>query len=256
MRIAALSPRWLHFNPRSPHGERHDATQPTIMQLIISTHAPRTGSDVLRRDYIGIKRTFQPTLPARGATYGANRETERSLFQPTLPARGATRGGGHRGQGQTISTHAPRTGSDRHSAGRWCRLTWNFNPRSPHGERRLLPLRRVVHPDFNPRSPHGERHLKAFRLPWPSGFQPTLPARGATHTANFSRSSSVFQPTLPARGATAETLAFATSPQISTHAPRTGSDIYSRNSATTSHNFNPRSPHGERPGFCLLFRKR
>ena len=34
----------------------------------------------------------------------------------------------------------------------------NFNPRSPHGERRKPKTRKQKKDDFNPRSPHGERH--------------------------------------------------------------------------------------------------
>ena len=34
-----------HFNPRSPHGERHTATCGKRFQIKISIHAPRTGSD-------------------------------------------------------------------------------------------------------------------------------------------------------------------------------------------------------------------
>ena len=80
---------------------------------MISTHAPRTGSDydiyTADKDYL----PFQPTLPARGATavvlvvwglqqyfnprspHGERLRYEgnianRITFQPTLPARGAT----------------------------------------------------------------------------------------------------------------------------------------------------------------------
>ena len=59
-----------------------------------------------------------------------------------------------------------------------------------------------------------------------------------------------FQSTLPARGATlyrrlkTETLA------ISIHAPRTGSDTHSSSAVASRRHFNPRSPHGERPGAC------
>ena len=38
------------------------------MVLKISTHAPRTGSDILDQLYQGEAGRFQPTLPARGAT--------------------------------------------------------------------------------------------------------------------------------------------------------------------------------------------
>ena len=58
-----------------------------------------------------------------------------------------------------ISIHAPRTGSDSDTS-RSSRRGSYFNPRSPHGERRM----RQTAPQlskcyFNPRSPHGERHL-------------------------------------------------------------------------------------------------
>ena len=36
-----------HFNPRSPHGERHAVLFPLLIPEIISIHAPRTGSDTL-----------------------------------------------------------------------------------------------------------------------------------------------------------------------------------------------------------------
>ena len=135
MRIAALSPRWLHFNPRSPHGERRakvgagktgchfnprsphgerrGGEQRHRPGNVISTHAPRTGSDTgvscgywseshfnprsphgerlagyqLPRAAV---EAFQPTLPARGATSLGARRHGRRPFQPTLPARGAT----------------------------------------------------------------------------------------------------------------------------------------------------------------------
>ena len=80
-----------HFNPRSPHGERHALANPQCGGENISIHAPRTGSDVI--DALTAQRieAFQSTLPARGATEctcaqcGAKFE-----FQSTLPARGAT----------------------------------------------------------------------------------------------------------------------------------------------------------------------
>ena len=55
-----------------------------------------------------------------------------------------------------ISIHAPRTGSDA-SVFFVGRGDYDFNPRSPHGER--PDARLVVGFDgyFNPRSPHGER---------------------------------------------------------------------------------------------------
>ena len=80
--------------------------------ILISIHAPRTGSDVLRQ---------------------ADHQTS------------------------DISIHAPRTGSDAGTA-------------------------QSLHPqwDFNPRSPHGERRTGNARKQAEKAFQSTLPARGAT----------------------------------------------------------------------------
>ena len=64
---------------------------------------------------------------------------------------------------QTISIHAPRTGSDG-GLGDSQNHGDDFNPRSPHGERRKAPDKVYQqHRYFNPRSPHGERlyHRKA-----------------------------------------------------------------------------------------------
>ena len=82
----------------------------------------------------------------------------------------------------TISIHAPREGSDTVYISSYI-YCYNFNPRSPRGERR------------QPANPIG------ISL---TTFQSTLPARGATGAYNsLIRESTKFQSTLPARGATA-----------------------------------------------------
>ena len=191
----------INFNPRSPHGERLLVVLHHFSKRIISTHAPRTGSDVSdfsehlnawnfnprsphgeRQIFVatfGAINKFQPTLPARGATKQSTAPRYRYQFQPTLPARGAT----------------------------------------PCSSPSFLQAHY-----FNPRSPHGERRQRFFRTPQRLEFQPTLPARGAT---DFRRDLWGNQ-------------------QISTHAPRTGSDFQSLGLITIAYNFNPRSPHGER----------
>ena len=170
-----------YFNPRSPHGERRKITiickltqrfQPTlpargatrgtngsIAAYTISTHAPRTGSDlcpffpcaavgddfnprsphgerlILSAD-CSSSEAFQPTLPARGATwYTPDLHDQRKRFQPTLPARGATSKRVPLLHLKRISTHAPRTGSDVCTPNTRS-IEADFNPRSPHGERR------------------------------------------------------------------------------------------------------------------------
>ena len=221
-----LSAHSRHFNPRSPHGERQRKPPAAHQPPEISIHAPRTGSD----------------KPVPG------RKKDKNGFQSTLPARGATCAVDQPHAGDGISIHAPRTGSDRQ-----------------------VKLSRVKISDFNPRSPHGERLSPAFLSLALIRFQSTLPARGATSPDKVGRGLEMisihaprtgsddaatqrtriifaFQSTLPARGATARTLLPSDDIQrISIHAPRTGSDMAAPRRSRPTSNFNPRSPHGERP---------
>ena len=213
-----------NFNPRSPHGERPRRCADYRVVFRISTHAPRTGSDVSAATADAVKRTFQPTLPARGATqasffvgrgdYDFNPRSphgERHLdfarllqnlrFQPTLPARGATQ-------------YQPACGGQRH----------DFNPRSPHGERPLRLATLATPFNFNPRSPHGERRTWSPKENKVRNFNPRSPhgeRQKQTKKANGWG-------------------------KISTHAPRTGSDCSKRGFVPEDAHFNPRSPHGER----------
>ena len=125
-----------NFNPRSPHGERLLFRALRRAHIVISTHAPRTGSDLL-----------------------SGREALLDL----------------------ISTHAPRTGSD--SQRLWKEYTTcNFNPRSPHGERRRGCADAGT--DSPPISTHAPRtgsdSMWTKTATSERRFQPTLPARGAT----------------------------------------------------------------------------
>ena len=258
----------LHFNPRSPHGERPGSASAWVQTAQISIHAPRTGSDYHARKAALLTYAFQSTLPARGATwYRDATRTDEGDFNPRSP-------------------HGERHG--------WMlrpQTVDDFNPRSPHGERPNGLRARRAKLDFNPRSPHGERHCKAPRLSPRGTFQSTLPARGATprrvagnrivsisihapRTGSDARTSAAipdvpisihaprtgsdttadrwfaffpaFQSTLPARGATCSGCSRPIQPEISIHAPRTGSDQRIVILPAHRNHFNPRSPHGER----------
>ena len=121
--------------PRTGSDRIHDFL---IFPCQISIHAPRTGSD---------RRWYSSSLPT-------------SPFQSTLPARGATGAACGSKSKRQISIHAPRTGSDP--------LTrWAFS--APPRFQSTLPARgatlnqRNTAPDcsnFNPRSPHGERRWR------------------------------------------------------------------------------------------------
>ena len=122
----------------------------------------------------------------------------------------------------------------------------NFNPRSPHGERRpragrscsalpfqsTLPARGATRPQ--PADAHGSR------------FQSTLPARGATRRGKHFFAICRFQSTLPARGATRRGKHFFAICRFQSTLPARGATNPRRNHARQQIYFNPRSPHGER----------
>ena len=124
----------------------------------------------------------------------------------------------------------------------------NFNPRSPCGERRCcapsLPGTRY----FNPRSPCGERHGFAAAGSAPKVISIHAPHAGSDScvSRSFTRCSR-FQSTLPMRGATFVRRPCFHKLPISIHAPHAGSDCFRFTSPGGFHDFNPRSPCGERP---------
>ena len=189
------------FNPRSPCGER-----------------PRA------RSCMSGCKSFQPTLPLRGATAVLEATFSVYLVSTHAPLAGsdiAMHGSAHR---SLVSTHAPLAGSDSF----WqspCRLCLGFNPRSPCGERLRCGRENGATDGFNPRSPCGERppctphkaacgtcfnprspcgeRRRPYAWTWASiWFQPTLPLRGATDVIGIGHVVAQFQPTLPLRGAT------------------------------------------------------
>ena len=168
-----------YFNPRSPHGERHNA--PGVM--------PQESA-------------FQSTLPARGATDPDGESYETKHISIHAPRTGSDWWSELRKGKDDISIHAPRTGSDTASIIAFASAI-DFNPRSPHGERhKYVALGGIVSKisihaprtgsdetsqasalcprNFNPRSPHGERPLPRLESRNDTIFQSTLPARGAT----------------------------------------------------------------------------
>ena len=169
----------MHFNPRSPHGERHLALIHSDREKLISIHAPRTGSDSSWGSICAATGHFNPRSPHGERPTPKGGRQIFLAFQSTLPARGATVIATAFAFAPNISIHAPRTGSDmRRPAWRTCQSY--FNPRSPHGERRETYTRRKSRLYFNPRSPHGERAPLQIRNAAAKIFQSTLPARGAT----------------------------------------------------------------------------
>ena len=237
---------------------------------MISIHAPRTGSDVSHPFLFISDDNFNPRSPHGERLLGSISVVIAWVFQSTLPARGATAVAHRLGHSSPISIHAPRTGSDRRAAAARTAAHINFNPRSPHGERRrrFISSRRTRQISIHaPRTGSDLDLLVAHAVN--CRFQSTLPARGATAASQAAQNQYlVFQSTLPARGATRKTQQSAIvncisihaprtgsdfsrfvctpQPSISIHAPRTGSDFPLPPSIQPEIHFNPRSPHGER----------
>ena len=127
-------------------------------------------------------------------------------------------------QRNRISIHAPRTGSD--SGGGALRMAQGqFQSTLPaRGATRLCTPPPAACRYFNPRSPHGER---------PSGQQSRQRPAISIHAPRTGSDLCYERPAI--------------TDWISIHAPRTGSDSQRPAEPPAASNFNPRSPHGERP---------
>ena len=238
--------RKRYFNPRSPHGERHPQTlmdftpvpfQSTLpargatngisrysMPLLISIHAPRTGSDGTDAASVAQDCHFNPRSPhgERRALFvqkgGVGHFNPRSphgerlggppaqphqdgQFQSTLPARGATDREQERAKTLIFQSTLPARGATVVKVR--VRLIEPFQSTLP-ARGATIPARRVSRGSthFNPRSPHGERQKKHILDMGISNFNPRSP-HGERHPPDESwERTQSFQSTLPARGAT------------------------------------------------------
>ena len=205
-RAHARNRRTPYFNPRSPHGERQLAVSAGTLAWIISIHAPRTGSDGG-----GNRDSVRPGISIHAPRTGSDMLAFFQIlvsgnFNPRSPHGERLYHLAQMAGVKFISIHAPRTGSDAEME------------KAKEDEclfQSTLPARGAtcVHPahfsaryNFNPRSPHGERRWQKLRLRRRRRFQSTLPARGATCKPCTTKSTCTrFQSTLPARGATLAT---------------------------------------------------
>ena len=237
-----------YFNPRSPHGERPERVAEILCISKISTHAPRTGSDNSFDKKDGVTCDFNPRSPHGERHGGGVLLVSLEIFQPTLPARGATKRNDLVARGLIFQPTLPARGATVYDRA-MCALLEDFNPRSPHGERRDAGTKRGTSRQFQPTLPaRGATRIEAKDEKIAAQFQPTLPARGATSPHRGVGSRHAISTHAPRTGSDRrwgnDNYFFII---ISTHAPRTGSDMYRSNLRAIPIYFNPRSPHGERP---------
>ena len=101
----------------------------------------------------------------------------------------------------------------------------NFNPRSPHGERLHPPLLAYNRHHFNPRSPHGERRAPASgRGRRCSGISIHAPRTGSDRADEKCGNRTEISIHAPRTGSDRTFMLYFFLPSISIHAPRTGSD--------------------------------
>ena len=80
-----------------------------------------------------------------------------------------------------------------------------------------------------------------------SAFQSTLPSQGATGASWQGSRRKIISIHAPLTGSDHVLLKFRIAADISIHAPLTGSDFLTNEIDVHAGNFNPRSPHRERP---------
>mgnify|MGYP003370951916 CR=1 FL=1 len=151
-------------------------------------------------------------------------------FQSTLPARGAT----------AQPKYIPRSRRD-------------FNPRSPHGERRHGEQKNMRHRMISIHAPRTGSDGNADEMTAASRISIHAPRTGSDrHRLELLRPHGDFNPRSPHGERPAGSIQHILHRTISIHAPRTGSDSLLQQNGRTGRHFNPRSPHGERHvGFNL-----
>ena len=223
-----------------------------IDKACISTHAPRTGSDRYHLLNLHSVFQFQPTLPARGATSSLSMGSMGYSISTHAPRTGSDAVSHGAILQIRISTHAPRTGSDVNGFNTEARSLY-FNPRSPHGERRASVRRKNSVQQI---STHAPRTGSDHEHPHPKEPESPISTHAPRTGSDLRRRSCQYQ------DCTISTHAPRTGSDrlhrwrriyklISTHAPRTGSDMPPTCARNLWRNFNPRSPHGERPSFFV-----
>ncbi len=155
-----------------------------------------------------------------------NPEIHKKEFQSPLPLRGATALGlKHETRSWDFNPRSPCGERPTASANWWGRT--NFNPRSPCGERHTSGANTTQDKYFNPRSPCGERHKRAPRTAQHKGISIPAPLAGSDqHLPQPCARIVQFQSPLPLRGATPEDQCDNQPAQISIPAPLAGSDLF------------------------------
>ncbi len=146
----------------------------------ISIHSPRMGRDCHRVKFVSLRINFNPLSPHGERPFRSFQLRTGKQFQSTLPAWGETSYNPHPPDNHPISIHSPRMGRD-HPHVSPLRSSQRISIHSPRmGRDPTASFKPSCTSNFNPLSPHGERrtHIQGHRFP--EQFQSTLPAWGET----------------------------------------------------------------------------
>ena len=200
-------------------------------EFSISIHALLTESDQVCVPGNGLFYIFQSTLSSRRATKASgDNQAALEISIHALLTESDHLLLGHLRALYPISIHALLTESDQNPPIRFS-ISRDFNPRSPHGERRVSSCSSPGPRNFNPRSPHGERPGGGSILRCGALISiHALLTESDGQAGKRNEAIHLFQSTLSSRRAT-----------------NVGFGVL-----RISGNFNPRSPHGERrPVICV-----
>ncbi len=219
----------------------------------ISIHAPRVGSDHGILVSVQRFRDFNPRSPCGERPTGPSCCGPGSTISIHAPRVGSDDFQARFNPVNHISIHAPRVGSDT-SYTHTVKITLDFNPRSPCGERRLPhEERQSTYLTFQSTLPvWGATNAPPWCLQYRNYFNPRSPCGERQTVKRLEQEAKIFQSTLPVWGATTTLETARKREEISIHAPRVGSDRYGKNMTDV----NQISIHAPRVGSDLLRRVR
>ena len=192
---------------------------------VISIHAPRVGSDSMMPLSALKTRDFNPRSPCGERPCPTLRKPRKPGFQSTLPVWGATQHCRIQAEKKAISIHAPRVGSDK--IGSSFKAVADISIHAPRvGSDEGYTLWRTAWYDFNPRSPCGERLEAIARSGSRYGISIHAPRVGSDSIGGSSdRTEKDFNPRSPCGERHLDIDGFVQGLAISIHAPRVGSDV-------------------------------
>ena len=192
----------MDFNPRSPWRERQYPGCLSFFAKSFQSTLPVKGATwELRKEVIDI--IFQSTLPVKGATGWIRKPKRPATFQSTLPVKGATLTSRYISYiARAFQSTLPVKGATVADFNSFPPFS-NFNPRSPWRERRLsISLPGSPRPISIHAPREGSDDLVQILKNAFCHFNPRSPWRERHSFVNVFRICSKFQSTLPVKGAT------------------------------------------------------